>query len=170
MGMQLIETIEVGAGGAASIEFTSIPQDGVDLVCVLSLRNSVNFLSSLNGQINFNGDTAGNYNSKLLFGNGSSASSLSISSGATALRPYVVGHTATANTFSNNSVYISNYTSSSSKSVSVDNVTENNATAAHQSILAGNWTGTTAITSINITSGFTWMQYSTASLYKITAD
>jgi hypothetical protein len=35
MGYQLIETIEVGSGGAASIEFTSIPQDGVQFLTTL---------------------------------------------------------------------------------------------------------------------------------------
>jgi len=31
MSFELVETVTVGAGGASSIEFTSIPQDGTDL-------------------------------------------------------------------------------------------------------------------------------------------
>ena len=41
MGMTLIETVEVGAGGASSIQFDSIPQDGIDLVIRMSARNEV---------------------------------------------------------------------------------------------------------------------------------
>ena len=40
MGMQLIEHIEVGSGGAASIEFTGIDQTGQDLLLKVSSRNS----------------------------------------------------------------------------------------------------------------------------------
>jgi len=38
--MVAIQTVTVGSGGAANIEFTSIPQTYTDLVVVLSLRNN----------------------------------------------------------------------------------------------------------------------------------
>ena len=38
MGIQLIERVDVGSGGLSQIVFTSIPQDGVDLLCLYSLR------------------------------------------------------------------------------------------------------------------------------------
>jgi hypothetical protein len=166
----LIQTVTVGAGGAASIEFTDIVQEsGSDLFLVLSLRGNFGVVS-YNGQVNFNNDTAGNYSSRFLFGDGSSVGSLSISAGASALRPFIAGSSSTANTFSNSSFYVSNYASAVAKSVSIDNVTENKATEAHESIFAGIWTGTTGITSIKVANGFTLVQHSTASLYKIKYD
>jgi len=39
--VKAIATVEVGAGGAASIEFTSIPADWSDLLVVLSGRSTV---------------------------------------------------------------------------------------------------------------------------------
>lgn len=163
MAMELIETIEVGAGGTASIEFTSIPQDGVDLLLVLSGRSSTTS-TTMNMQIN--GDTASNYTWKRLFGDGSSASSFGNTT------DYIYTSTVpsnwTSNTFSSNQVYFSNYTSSSAKSVSVDEVTENNASTAYHTLVAGSWSGTSAITSIKFSiGGANLVQYSTASLYKI---
>jgi hypothetical protein len=53
MGYQLIEHIEVGSGGAASIEFTGIPQDGVDLVLLASLRtDATGDLASISTKLN----------------------------------------------------------------------------------------------------------------------
>ena len=75
MAYELIETIEVGAGGAASIEFTSIPQDGVDLVLVLSTRmDRATDWYSLYARINDDSTTA--YSRKALSGDGSVVSSL----------------------------------------------------------------------------------------------
>jgi len=77
----------------------------------------------------------------------------------------------TINTFGNTSVYISNYTSGVAKSTSSDSVSEANATFAVQSIHAGSWTGTDPVTSVKLLmNGGNFVQYSTASLYKITAD
>jgi hypothetical protein len=80
----------------------------------------------------------------------------------------IVGDGATASTFSNDAIYIPNYSGSTNKSVSIDTVTENNATAAHQTITASVWANTAAITSIKIVTGANFAQYSTASLYKFT--
>jgi len=165
MGYQLIETIEVGAGGAASIEFTGIPQDGVDLAVLMSARGG-NQLTDLS----FNADTGTNYTYKMLQGTGSAATSNGSTSEA--IRFYAITEDSrTANTFSNAEIRISNYTSATAKSVSIDGVTENNATYAIMAIAAGSYSGTSAITSLKLASnGDVLDQYSTASLYKITAD
>jgi hypothetical protein len=47
-------------------------------------------------------------------------------------------------------MYIPNYAGSSNKSVSIDAVTENNATAAEANLVAGLWSSTAAITSITL--------------------
>lgn len=169
MAYELIETIEVGAGGAASIEFTSIPQDGVDLVVVLSARTSSSGGNNFFGR--FNSDTGSNYSYINLQGDGSSVRSTGTSSTDRITfgdYGYVPGSTYTANTFSSTEIRISNYTSSSAKSISQDGVGENNATAAGQNITAASWSGTAAITAFELyVSGETFVQYSTASLFKI---
>ena len=164
MAYELIETIEVGAGGAASIEFTSIPQDGVDLVVRASLRNTD---SNITIYTRFNGDTGSNYTRIQLSGNGSSASSSSSSTSRMDLS-MVAQSGSTANTFGNSEIYISNYTSATDKSVSNDGVNENNATTAHAGINAGKYTTTSPITSISLLGlGRDFVAGSTASLYKI---
>ena len=167
MGYQLIETIEVGAGGAASIEFTSIPQDGVDLLIVYSGRSG-DATTYYEASVQFNNDTGDNYSWRSLLGNGSAASSSSGTNVSVARAGVITGASATSNTFGNVSTYVSNYTSSTAKSISVDGVTENNGTTSAQVIYAAVWTGTAAITSLKLTRSS--VQYSTASLYKITAD
>ena len=167
MSYELIETVEVGSGGASSIEFTSIPQDGTDLVVLATLRSSQtgNFKWE-DGRIKFNG-TDSNLIRRLLSGNGSSVSSGSSTYPNNIWAP---GANATSNVFGDTSIYISNYTSSSTKSFSVDTVTENNGTEGFQGIVAARWDNTSAITSATL-EFFVGdiVEGSTASLYKITA-
>jgi len=160
MTMTLVETITVGSGGVASIEFSGIPQDGVDLVVVHSLRNEG---ASGGVRIWENGNTTQG-NNKNLTGNGSGAYSF------TNLSYLTLGNTSgqTVNTFGNGSIYIPNYTSAAAKSIYADGVQENNATSANMSITAGVTFGTAAITSIAISySSGDIAEYSTASLYII---
>ena len=166
----LIETVTVGAGGAASIEFTDIPQDGSDLVLVWSVRTVDNITQSIMRLV-LNGDTGSNYAWVRLWGTGSTVSSSSGAAQTTILNGYAVGDDATANTFGNSSVYISNYSSSGTKSVSNESVTENNASTAYQFLGAGSYSGG-AVTSLLIreNSSTNLAQYSTASLYKIKYD
>lgn len=167
MSMTLIATSTVGSGGAASIEFTGIPQDGTDLYYVASLRSAT---TAVLARQYFNGDTGSNYSWRWLRGDGSASSSGS-SGGASlyALTAWVNGSGATANTFGNFSVYIPNYAGNTSKSYSVDAVDENNATASYQNLTAGIWTPTSAITSLSISVNTgNLVEGSTVSLYKIT--
>lgn len=170
MGMQLVETITVGSGGAASIEFTSIPQDGVDLVLVVSAR--IDFSGNTRPiYVTINNDNSTTYQNRFLRGSGSAADSSNI---PTTLGIGLGGGnaaTSTANTFSSHELTFANYAGSAQKATSLNVVTENNATAAEQAIWAGLWPQTAAITLLKLTpltSNF--VQYSTASLYKITAD
>lgn len=164
MGMTLVETVTVGSGGAASIEFTSIPQDGVDLLLLGSMQRSS--LSNLQ-RLQFNNDTGGNYSEIRLDGNGSSAGSGS-SSGATYLNVYASRSGDPGNPFGNFAIYVSNYTSSSDKSISIDTVAEANATQAWQFLVAGKYATSSPITSAKFI--LATSEFSTASLYKITAD
>ena len=171
MGMVHVETIEVGAGGAASIEFTGIPQDGVDLVLLLSARGNLTADPHDYVRLRFNGSVTG-YSSKRLYGFGSGYSSDSTSNVDSLYYWFMDAAAATANTFGNARVYVTNYAAAQNKSISIDAVTENNATAARQDLTAGLWANTAAITSLRLLPffGSSFVQYSTASLYMITAD
>jgi hypothetical protein len=159
---QKIATVTVGSGGAASMDFTSIPSTYTDLVLKTSLRDT--FASTVQIiNMSFNGNTA-NFSNRNLQGNGSTASSF------TQTRRILLSNSAssTANTFSNGDIYIPNYAGATNKSFSADSVTENNATSSFQALDASLWSNTAAITSITLTpdSG-SFVQYSTATLYGI---
>lgn len=167
MSMSLIETVEVGVGGAASIIFTDIPQDGTDLVLTISCRSSYAIDFLLNVNIIINNSSTG-YVTRRLRGNGSTASSEVGPTDGMAIYG-TPGSTATSNTFSNVLAYLPNYVSSTNKTLSADGVSENNATGADSSIVAGTWSGTAPITSLTVQDGGgNFAQHSTASLYKIT--
>lgn len=164
---QLIQTVTVGSGGAASIEFTSIPQTYTDLLLVYSTRAAT---TGSDGSARFNSDTGSNYSYRKLGGNGSVTSSDSGTSQTSFTRVGRVNpSSATANVFSSNSMYIPNYTSSNNKSISIEGVSENNASSANIDLIAGLWSNSAAITSIalQIDGGGNFAQYSSASLYGI---
>ena len=166
----LISSVTVGAGGASSIDFTSIPSTYTDLVLKLSARDNrtgTNYTDDV--RLRFNGSSTG-YSNKVLYGGGGSAGSFGGSSMDLAYGGYAVGTDGTANTFGNSEIYIPNYTGSNNKSISVDGVAESNSsTGVYAALEAGLWGNSAAITSIALTpvNGTTWLQNSTAYLYGI---
>lgn len=165
--MKLIDKVTVGSGGAATIEFTSIPQTYTDLVIKISGRFSVDSASAF---LRYNGTTT-NGNSIWLEGSGSAASSSTDGSNQYGPVHGIVNSTKTASVFGNAEIYIPNYTSSNNKSSSSDGVTENNGTATTMALGANLWSNTAAITSIQIVpaAGGNFVQYSTAYLYGVTS-
>lgn len=172
----LISSVTVGSGGVASITFSSIPQTYTDLQIFFSARISTTGDTFGNTKISLNGTPAGTvYSARGVRGNGSVAGSNSTSSQDAVTNNFsAVGSSATASTFSNSTIYIPNYTSTTiAKSLSIDNVTENNATEAWATLWAGLWNPSTqaAITSIVLTSQYAgselYAQYTTAYLYGI---
>jgi len=162
----LISSVTVGSGGAANIEFTSIPATYTDLVVVTSHRWSSTIDD--NFFLIFNNDTSGVYSYRHLRGNGSNAASGNGSAQTSLWVGWTLGSNFTASTFSNTQHYIPNYTSSNNKSISTDSVTENNGTEAYCGFFAGLWSNSAAITSIKIQPGSNnFVQYSTAYLYGI---
>lgn len=167
-----IATYTVGSGGVPAISFINIPQTYTDLILKISMREA----TSNNGvvKLTFNSSASG-YTAKMLWGNGSSAGS---SSNYTGSGTYFggdgtsAGSGNTANTFANAEFYIPNYTSSNNKSISLDGVSETNATAIFMGLSAGLWSNTSSINSITLVeySGANWAQYSTAHLYGIKAE
>jgi hypothetical protein len=163
-----ISTVTVGSGGAATISFTSIPQTYTDLLILNSLRVDYDGGNSwIDGIFTFNGTTT-NYSEKFQFGDGSTTGQSSQSSTGLKWAGFAVDSGSTANVFSNNSLYIRNYTTNKYKSSSSESVTENNNANAQQSLHSGLWSNSAAITQITITPGFgSFVQYSTATLYGI---
>ena len=141
MTMQVVSHIKLGSA-AANITFSSIPQTYTDLLLLTSLRDTTANAGWAYAYIYPNGSSA-NMSSRFLYG-------FSTTVGAatdTALYHQLVRGASTANTFSNSSVYIANFTSSSHKSFSVDTSTERNDAASINAITAGLWSNTAPITS-----------------------
>jgi hypothetical protein len=160
---EIIASVNVGSGGAASIDFTSIPSTYTDLLLSVSLRSTEATVET-NATISFNGSGA-NKSARTLYGNGSTASSFTY---ASEIYLWLSGANSTASTFGNSQYYIPNYASSNNKSISIDSTSENNGTLVAQSLTAGLWANSSAITSITITcGGGNFVQYSTAYLYGI---
>jgi hypothetical protein len=156
-------TVTVGAGGAASIDFTSIPSTYTDLIIKISSRSSD--VGSATGIVmQFNGSSA-SLTYKQLSGQGTGVASYSGSTGRISATD---GAGATASTFGNAEVYIPNYAGSANKSSSIDGVQENNASVAYADLTAYLWSNTAAITSISLSlQAGNFVQYSTATLYGI---
>lgn len=166
MALQLykIATVEVGSAGAATIDFTSIPQGYTDLMIKVSTRGTT-------------ANASGGYYYDITFNNTSSNRSGRYVEGANGTTVFSATYTPwglstpsdfTANTFSNNEIYIPNYAGSNYKSLSSDAVNENNASAGRIDLIAGLWSDTAAITSIKFVQGAgNFAQYSTATLYGI---
>ena len=168
---ELISSVTVGAGGAASIDFTSIPATYTDLNAVLSVRTSGDQPGTNYCQLKmtYNGSSSG-FSYRMIYGipglgvgslSGSSLSQIDWAGG-------VVDTTATSSTFGSNSIYIPNYAGSAYKSASHDGVTENNATNALETMTASLWSDTAAINRITFTAETgSFVQYSTAYLYGV---
>jgi len=156
---KLIETVTVGSGGAASIAFTSIPQTYTDLLIVLSVQNTAGAVDIFG---KFNTLTTG-FTNRYIYGDGSSAVS-----GSGSIGYFGAASSSSSTTFGNTAIYIPNYAGSTNKSFSSDSVTENNITLAYSFFVAGLWSNTSAITSIEFyPNANLWSQYSSASLYGI---
>jgi len=164
---EAIATVEVGSGGAASMAFSSIPNTFTDLLLKVSARQNFAAVATTL-YMSINGDTGANYSRRRLVGNGSSAASYN-ATGETYVyaNASATGTTATSNTFGNAEFYIPNYLSAINKSISIDTVTENNATEAYTLLQASLYSDTTAITSLTVVGDANFLQYSTATLYGI---
>lgn len=165
MGHQLVEKIEVGSGGAASIEFTSIPQDATDLVCVLSLRSGDTNGDEVTGKIN--GVTTSQSTISL---RGSSTSVLSFSSGNYRVANINQNQYGADDDFTTVKIHISNYATSDPKAIRTEYVMGDDiASNIFHGMSSALYDNTTVISSLGFTtnSGQNFLQYSSASLYKI---
>lgn len=161
--VQIGSTVTVGAGGAASIDFTSIPSTYTDLCLKVSIRTAeTQIYSSM--FVKINNSSSGVV--RLLQGSGSAASS---NSDPTNMIDLFTGNSATASTFCNAELYFPNYAGSNNKAYSSDAVGENNASTSYLRIAAGLYSSSSAINRLTLVqqSGLNILQYSTAALYGI---
>ena len=163
-----IASVTVGSGGAASIDFTSIPSTYTDLCIKTSIKEETtnNFTAKF---ILNNSSTAADYGFVQLFGNGS-GTGFDISA---AQVPEIIvdpaTYSGTTNIFGSAELYFSNYAGSSYKSITSDSVQEANVSSlSFQRFNAAIWRSTAAINRITISAtGGDINQYSTATLYGI---
>lgn len=163
-----IASYTVGSGGISTVNFLAIPQNYTDLI----LKTSINNTSGLDATVlQFNGSTTG-YTYKTLRGSGAAGASYDQSSAGFSNGIWSGYRGINTSTFSNDEIYIPNYTSSNYKSVSIDATQEANTTTAYSLFTAGLWSNTAAINSITISASGSSLayQYSTFTLYGIKAE
>jgi hypothetical protein len=162
---ELIAKVNVGSGGTSAILFDNIPATFTDLYLVHSLRtNRAAVVETMWGKLN--GSTS-DMTIRSIEPNGSTIAN---DSGSVIRLGNATGASATSDTFASSEIYIPNYAGSTNKSLSIVGVQETNATTAYMVISAVLWAQTSAITSIEIYSGFsnTIQEHSSAYLYGIT--
>jgi len=158
---ELIASSTVGAGGASTIDFSSIPNTFTDLALKISARNSA---IDTGMAISFNGGgTTATFRG--LQGDGSSTSSFG---GTTfSFAGNINPSTSTASTFGSIDIYIPNAFGTNQKSMSIDSATENNGATAYLTFISNLYNLTSAISSIRLTPPNSFVQYSTAYLYGV---
>lgn len=163
-----IAAVTVGAGGAASIAFNSIPASYTDLKLVISARSdesggsaqSTSYFLAINGSSTSRSWVVfGAYGGTTNYGSGGTSAKIGT----------IPGTAVTSNVFNTTDIYFSNYATSAYKPYSINTGTENNSTSNNDlGLFAGLYSSTSAISSFSITSGAgNFVQYSTAYLYGI---
>ena len=165
---ELISSVTVGSGGASSIDFTSIPATFTDLQVVFSIRNTRGSAGPGYLELKLNGSTS-NFSRRDLERDWDSLGSVSSRSASDNYISFSIGIDAyTSSTFGNGQIYIPNYAGSAYKAISAQGVNENNGDSTTLDMFASLWSNTAAITSLGlVSSGNTFIQYSTAYLYGI---
>lgn len=152
---ELISTTTV-ATAAYSVTVSSIPQTYTDLMIFISARSDYSANHEMQFQIN--SVTSGYTNMMFYTNNGTSA--LSAAPGTSSFYTWggaVAGSGSTANTFSNCTVYIPNYSSTTRpKNMSNEATAENNATAA---IIWGNGGINGATAAISSLTFYCWQSF-----------
>ena len=157
-----IATTTVGAGGAASITFSSIPSTYTHLQLRVSLVSST---STSNQAVQFNSDTGANYARHALYGNGSTVTAAG-TTGNTSIR--VSTFTGADATYPTSFIVdILDYANTNKyKTVrSLAGIDLNG--SGEVTFLSGLWLSTSAISTLVLTGGGTIAQNTVAALYGI---
>jgi hypothetical protein len=161
-----IATTTVGAGGTASITFSSIPSTYTHL----QIRALVKHVDSpaYGACLNFNSDTSSNYSFHYLLGNGSAASAGASANDTTAVLSQTPGSGAGSNIFGVFVIDILDY-KDTNKYKTVRSLGGYDANGSGiVNLYSGSWRSTSAVTSISLTTNNdNWVQYSSFALYGI---
>lgn len=163
-----IATTTVGAGGAASVTFSSIPSTYKHLQIRGIARSAEAVVANLS-QFRFNSDTAGNYSSHVLYGDGSAGGGAGYINTGWMYGPSITAATATSGLFNGFFADILDYANTSKyKTIRSIGGQERNG-AGDIRISGGNWRSTSAINSITIfpSGAVNWVQYTSMALYGI---
>jgi hypothetical protein len=161
-----LDSVTVGAGGAASVTFSNIPRTYTDLVVKYSTRcsGSGQFQSVF---LRMNGDSSAVYSGSRFWYYSGFASSYYTGSTSNNMN-WTSGSTATANTFGTGEITIPNYISSSGKSFSSELMSESNSTTeVVTGIASGLYATTVPITSLTVIGETSFVQNSTFTLYGV---
>jgi hypothetical protein len=156
MSFQLISSANPST--VSTVTISSIPQTYKTLQILYQLRFDGRATAN-DLRLTFNGSSTSDYSWRLLRGDGSGVSSTNNTNGLEIQPGFIEGTNAQTAVFSNGSIYIGNYASSSySKPVIADNVSETSATfTQYDSIGAGIRNNTDAITSITFAASDTFV-------------
>lgn len=163
---QSISTVTVGAGGSASITFSSIPSTFQHLQIRYISRSSGSTANRVN--VNLNGDTTSTFYWHSLYGSGSSAAAYAFQSAYIQVAPQPVS-TDTASAYAAGVIDILDYKDTNKyktlRTLSGDDMNGSGLVFFN----SGAWGNTNAITSIAITPNAVenFAQYSTFALYGI---
>ena len=160
-----IATVTVGSGGAANVEFTSIPATYTHLQIRGIGRGSFTDLT-----MRFNSDTGNNYSSHRLYGTGSSAGSDGESSSGSygTFILYAGRLNSAASVFCANIIDILDYANTNKYKTSRSFYGFDDNSSGNIFLTSGNWRNTNAITTIRLTpNSGTIAEYSEFSLYGI---
>ena len=152
---------------AASVTFSSIPQNYNDLKLMVSARSTfaTNFLYL---QYQFNGDSATNYSYGYLGNYNGSVSTSNTASDSIVIGNDASGGSTTANIFGNSELYIANYKSTGSRQMAITGASEENSTTLQRvGTAAVLYRGSAAITSIVASTTASFAANSTFYLYGI---
>ena len=170
-----IATTTVGAGGAATVTFSSIPSTYTHLQIRILARYTGTQNSGAPMYVRFNSDTGSNYSFHRVLGYANQSSS-GVAAAGYATQTYMqAGYTSggstTANMFSGQIVDILDYANTNKyKTIKSLGGYDTNTDTGYTSIglYSGNWQSTSAVTSVTIIPDTdNWAQYSSFALYGI---
>jgi len=164
-----IATQTVGAGGAASVTFSSIPSTFKHLQIRGIGRSSDGGAADVTGRLQFNSDTATNYSWHRFYGYGSGGGGADASANATFV-PFstVLANGNLANCFSVLVCDILDYENTNKFKTTRAIAGGDYNTGGMVYMVSGNWRSTSAVTSIVLSpSSGNWLQYSSFGLYGI---
>ena len=162
-----IQTVSVGAGGAASISFTSIPQTFTHLQ-IRGIGRTSRSSTQDEYKINFNGDVTNTYNRHSIVGYQLGVESTGFTGQSHWRAGWMAANTLTANGFGAAVFDILDYTNTNKYKTGRAITSYDGNGNGNSGFVSGLWTSTSAITQIDITPAFnSFLQYSSYALYGI---